>query len=106
MTEPLDTFLARMEKLCSSETQRLLSIIRDLAAKLERAEEQRDTAWIDADVEVTRILEAFREACEHVHATANGDTYGLTVDEQLQALRSAAKLCSAALALGREIGKE
>jgi hypothetical protein len=38
-----------------------------------------------------------REACEIVHATANGNTYGLTVEEQLEALRLAARHCSEAI---------
>lgn len=43
-----------------------------------------------------------REACEWVHATANGNTYGLTVADQLEALRLAAAMCSEALSPAQE----
>lgn len=37
------------------------------------------------------------EACEAVHATANGNTEGLTLEQQLEALRLAARQCTDAL---------
>ena len=46
---------------------------------------------------MTDELTRLREACEIVHATANGNTYGLTVEEQLEALRLAARHCSEAI---------
>jgi hypothetical protein len=46
------------------------------------------------------LLEFATEACEIVHATANGNTYGLTVEEQLEALRLAARHCSEAIGKG------
>jgi hypothetical protein len=56
--------------------------------------------WDAAKCEIAK-LEAenakLREACEIVHATANGNTYGLTVEEQLEALRLAARHCSKAI---------
>lgn len=41
----------------------------------------------------------YSEACDWVHATANGNTYGLTVADQLEALRMAASMCTEALGL-------